>query len=83
MTVVVLLVEMFNCIAMIGWSKMKYRLPDLTSHRIVLDVTGRGPIIANLHVTRERTWIFWSFFADDNNKWWQSRQQNPTFVSWL
>jgi len=23
------------------------------------------------------------FFADDNNKWWQSRQQNPTFVSWL
>lgn len=55
MTVVVLLVEMFNCIAMIGWSKMKYRLPDLTSHRIVLDVTDRGPIISKLHVTRERT----------------------------
>jgi hypothetical protein len=55
MAVVVLLVEMFNCIAMIGWSKMKYRLPDLTSHMIVLDVTGRGPIIANLHVTRECT----------------------------
>ena len=22
-------------------------------------------------------------FADVNNKWGQSRQQNPTFVSWL
>ena len=41
------------------------------------------PIIANLHVTREHTRIFWPFFADDNNKWWQSRQQHPTFVSWL
>jgi hypothetical protein len=27
--------------------------------------------------------IFWPFFADDNNKWRQSRQQNPTFVSLL
>ena len=45
--------------------------------------TGRGPIIATLHVTHERTQIFGPFFADDNNKWWQSRQQNPTFVSWL
>jgi hypothetical protein len=45
--------------------------------------TGRGPIIVNLHVTREGTGIFRSLFADDNNKWWQSRQQNPTFVSWL
>jgi hypothetical protein len=45
--------------------------------------TGRGPIIANLHVTHECTRIFWPFFADDNNKWRQSRQQNPTFVSWL
>ena len=45
--------------------------------------TGRGPIIVNLHVTCERTQIFRSLFADDNNKWWQSRQQNPTFVSWL
>jgi hypothetical protein len=26
-------------------------------------------IIANLHVTRERTRIFWPFFAGDNNKW--------------
>jgi hypothetical protein len=41
------------------------------------------PIIANMHITRERTRIFSPFFADDNNKWWQSRQQNPTFVSWL
>jgi hypothetical protein len=31
--------------------------------------TGRGPIIANLHVTRERTRIFWPYFADENNKW--------------
>ena len=38
------------------------------------------PIIANLHITRERTRIF---SPDDNNKWWQSRQQNSTFVSWL
>ena len=45
------------------------------------NITGRGPIIANLHVTRERTRIFRPFFADD--KWWHSRQQNPTFVSWL
>jgi hypothetical protein len=45
--------------------------------------TGWGPIIANLHVTREHTQIFWPFFADDSDKWWQSRQQNPTFVSWL
>jgi hypothetical protein len=36
-----------------------------------------------LHVTCERMPIFWPFFVDDNNKWWQSRQQNPTFVSWL
>jgi hypothetical protein len=41
------------------------------------------PIITNLHVTRERIWIFGPFFADDNNKWWQSRQKIPTFVSWL
>jgi hypothetical protein len=41
------------------------------------------PIIANLHVTRERTRIFWPFFADDKNKWWQIRQHNLTFVSWL
>ena len=27
--------------------------------------------------------IFWPFFADDNNKWLQSRQQNPTFVALL
>jgi hypothetical protein len=47
------------------------------------NVTGREPIIANLHATCERTRIFGPFFADDNNKWWQSRQQNPTFVSWL
>jgi hypothetical protein len=46
-------------------------------------ITGREPIIANLHVIRERTRIFGPFFADDNNKWWQSRQQNPTFVSWI
>jgi hypothetical protein len=45
--------------------------------------TGGGTIIANLHVTCERMPIFWPFFVDDNNKWWQSRQQNPTFVSWL
>jgi hypothetical protein len=50
------------------WSRTNYR---------------QVPIIANLHVTRERTRIFWPFFAGDNNKWWQSRQQNPTFVSWL
>jgi hypothetical protein len=37
---------------------------------------GQGPIIANLHVTRERTRIFWPFFADDNNTWLQIRQQN-------
>jgi hypothetical protein len=24
-----------------------------------------------------------TFFADNNNKWWQSRQQSPTFVSCL
>jgi hypothetical protein len=35
-----------------------------------------------LHVTRERMQIFLPFFADDNIKWWQSSQQNPTFVSW-
>ena len=46
-------------------------------------ITGRGPIIANLHITHDSMQIFWPFFADDNNKWWQSRQQNPTFVSWL
>ena len=45
--------------------------------------TGRGPIIANLHVTREHMQIFCPFFADNNNKWWQSRPQNPTCVSWL
>jgi hypothetical protein len=45
--------------------------------------TGRGPIIANLHVTREHTQFFGPFFADNNNIWWQSRQQNPIFVSWL
>ena len=38
-----------------------------TEHRKY--TTGRGPIIANLHVTRERTQIFWPFFADDNNQW--------------
>ena len=27
--------------------------------------------------------IFCPFFADNNNKWWQSRPQNPTCVSWL
>jgi hypothetical protein len=31
--------------------------------------TGREPIIANLHVTRERTQNLWRFFPDDNNKW--------------
>jgi hypothetical protein len=36
-----------------------------------------------MHVTRECTRIFYLFFADDNNKWWQIRQQNLTFVSWL
>jgi hypothetical protein len=41
------------------------------------------PIIANMHITRERTRIFSPFFTDDNNKWWQSRQQYPTCVSWL
>ena len=46
-------------------------------------VEHQVPIIANLYVTPERTQIFWPFFADDNNKWWQSRQQNPTFVSLL
>jgi len=35
----------------------------------IVNTTGRGPIIANLHVTRERTRIFGPFFADDNNKW--------------
>ena len=45
--------------------------------------TGRGSIITNLHVICERMRIFLPFFADDNNIWWQSRQQNPTFVSWL
>ena len=52
----------------IYWSRTNYR---------------QVPIIANLHVIRERTRIFWPFFADDNNKWWQIRQQNLTFVSWL
>ena len=53
------------------------------------NITGRRPIycqvpiIANLHITRERRRIYRPFFADDNNKWWQSRQQNPTIVSWL
>jgi hypothetical protein len=63
-------------------------LDEGNSRSAVFDIqvfitTGRGPIIANLHVTRECTQIFGSFFADNNNKWWQSRQQNPTFVSWL
>ena len=46
------------------------------------DSTGRGPIIANLHVTGERTRIVGSFFAD-NYKWWQIRQQYPALVSWI
>ena len=50
------------------WSRTNYR---------------QVPIIANLHVTRERTRIFSPFFADNNNKRWQSRQQSPTFVSCL
>jgi len=37
--------------------------------RMCVMCTGRGPIIANLHVTRERTRIFGTFSADDNNKW--------------
>ena len=49
----------------------------------ILDYTGRGSIIANVQVSRERTWIFGPFLAANNNKWWQNRQQNPTFVSWL
>ena len=53
------------------------------SDKKLFTTTGQGPIITNLHVTHERTRLFWPFFADDNNKWWQSRQQNPTFVSWL
>jgi hypothetical protein len=28
--------------------------------------TGRGPIIANLHITRERTRMFGPFLADNN-----------------
>jgi hypothetical protein len=35
----------------------------------VFVTTGRGPIIDNLHVTRERMQIFLPFFADDNIKW--------------
>jgi hypothetical protein len=54
-------------------------LSGIQSH----NVTGRGPIITNLHVTREGTQIFRPFFADDNNNWWQSKQQYLTFVSWL
>ena len=50
---------------------------------MILKNTGRGTIIANLHITCERTQIFGPFFADNNNIWWQSRQQNPIFVSWL
>ena len=50
-------------------------------HTIIINITGRGPIITNLHVTRECT-HFLAIFADDNNKWCQSRQQNSTFVSW-
>ena len=49
----------------------------------VFITTGRGPIIANLHVTRECTQIFGPLFADDDNKYRQSKQQNSTFVSWL
>jgi hypothetical protein len=49
----------------------------------ILDYTGRGSIITNVQVSRERTRIFGPFFSDNNNKWWQNRQQNPTFVSWL
>ena len=48
-----------------------------------LPLTQQVPIIANLHVTHERTQIFGPFFADDNNKYWQSKQQNSTFVSGL
>jgi hypothetical protein len=48
---------------------VKYIHHILTLQLNVVEITGRGPIIANLHVTRERTQIFWPFFADDNNKW--------------
>jgi hypothetical protein len=41
-----------------------------TNYRVFLFAcTGRGPIIANMHITRERTPIFSPFFTDDNNKW--------------
>ena len=58
----------------LGWTQMLYW--SRTNYRQV-------PVIANLHGTRERTRIFGPFLADDNNKWWQCRRQNPTFVSWL
>ena len=64
------------------WQSFK-QLKKKTNDVYVCASTGRGPIIANFHVTCERTRIFWPFFADDNNKWWQNRRQNPTFASWL
>ena len=50
--------------------------------------TGQGPIIAKYQLSPTctllaSTRICGSFFADDNIKWRQSRQQNLTFVSWL
>jgi len=32
-------VNIFNCLAMIGWSEMNERLPDLTLHRMLLDIS--------------------------------------------
>ena len=44
-------------------------IQEMDMNKNLQSTTGRGPIIANLDVTRERTQIFGPFIADDNNKW--------------
>ena len=43
--------------------------------------TGRGPIIAKLHATRERWGIFEQIFEEDICDKLRARQQNYMFVS--
>ena len=70
---------LFNIMLLIQWSVNVF-----VGHVVILLVEDQlSPTCTLLAATRERMRIFGPLFAENNNKWWQSRQQNPTFVSWL